>query len=148
MVSVWVELGRGQPAHAGGHGAVHDGVGEREQRADGEGLGAGAGHDQHAEEADQDRRPARHPTCSRRKIIEASVAKIGAEKLIATALASGISENAIIRNVCEQDCETPRNRWPLKRVVWNTASPARGRMMIDSPISGMNTREHSTSPIG
>ena len=88
------------------------------------------------------------PTCSRRKIIEASVAKIGAEKLIATALASGISENAIIRNVCDVDCEAPRRRWPLRRLVWNTASPRCGRMMIESPISGMNTRENRTSPIG
>ena len=63
------------------------------------------------------------PTVSRRKMIEASVAKIGAEKLIATALASGISENAIIRNVCEVDCEAPRSRWPLRRWVWNTARP-------------------------
>ena len=88
------------------------------------------------------------PTCSRNRMIEASVAKIGAEKLIATALASGISENAIIRNVCEHDCEAPRSRWPLSRVVRNTASPVRGRMMIESPISGMNTRENNTSPIG
>ena len=88
------------------------------------------------------------PTVSRSRMIEASVAKIGAEKLIATALASGISENAINRNVCEQDCDTPRNRWPLRRLVWNTASPVRGRMMIASPISGTNTRENSTSPIG
>ena len=81
-------------------------------------------------------------------MIEASVAKIGAEKLIATALASGIMLNAIRRNVCEIDCDVPRNRWPLSRFVWNTASPVCGRMISESPISGTNTRENSTSPIG
>ncbi len=49
--------------------------------------------------------------------MEASVAKIGAEKLIATALASGIKLNAISRNVCEIDCDVPRKRWPLSRSV-------------------------------
>ena len=88
------------------------------------------------------------PTASFRKMMEASVAKIGAEKLIATALASGIRLNAIRRKHCEIDCEVPRNRWPLSRSVWNTDRPVRGRMISESPISGTNTRENSTSPIG
>ena len=58
-----------------------------------------------------------NPTASFRKIMEASVAKIGAEKLIATALASGIKLNAMSRNVCEIDCDVPRKRWPLSRSV-------------------------------
>jgi hypothetical protein len=40
---------------------------------------------------------------------DATVANSGAEKLIATALASGIRLNAMTRNVCEQDCDMPRS---------------------------------------
>ena len=48
------------------------------------------------------------PTGSLRKTTAATVANSGAEKLIATALASGIRLNAISRKACELACDTPR----------------------------------------
>ena len=50
------------------------------------------------------------PTTSLSRRIAAMVAKSGAEKLMATALASGIRLKAMTRKACEQDCETPRTR--------------------------------------
>jgi len=44
-------FGLGHAAHRDGHAAVHDGVGEREQRAELEHAGAGARDDEHAEKA-------------------------------------------------------------------------------------------------
>ena len=52
MVSVPAELGGCHAANAGGHGAEQDGVAEREQGADLEGVAAGVGDDQDAKEAD------------------------------------------------------------------------------------------------
>ena len=63
------------------------------------------------------------PTASFRKIAEASVANSGAEKLIAVALASGISVNAISSSVCEVNCDMPRSTCAPGRRVWNTAKP-------------------------
>src|SRR5215475_2428564 len=51
------------------------------------------------------------PTDSFRNTIDATVAKSGAEKLIATALARGIRLNATTRKICAHDWETPRTRW-------------------------------------
>jgi len=64
------------------------------------------------------------PTASLRNTIDAMVANSGAEKLIATALASGIRLNAITRKVCEQDCDIPRTMWARSRLVRNTARPS------------------------
>jgi len=48
-------FGRGHAADGDGDAAVHDGVAEREQRADLKRIGAGIGDDEYAEEADQER---------------------------------------------------------------------------------------------
>jgi hypothetical protein len=44
-----------------------------------------------------------------RNTTDATVAKSGAEELIATALASGIKLNAMTRKLCAHDWEMPRS---------------------------------------
>ncbi len=88
------------------------------------------------------------PTASLRKIAEASVANIGAEKLIATALASGIRLKASTISVCEVPCEALRRRWARSRFVRKTASPVRGRMMSAQTASETTVRTNMNSPTG
>ena len=114
-------FGRRHAAHRGGDRAVDQRVREREQRADLERLGAGIGDDEDAEKAHDQREPARqsrHPPSASRRDQRGEQRR---QKLIATALASGIRLNAMIRNVCETSA---------------TASASRGR-----PALGVEHRE-------
>ena len=81
-------------------------------------------------------------------MIETSVVNSGAEKLIAIAPASGTRLNAMIRKVCEQNCENDRITWWRSRRVRNTISPVVGRMNSAQAMSDTSERVNSTSPTG
>ena len=87
------------------------------------------------------------PTGSLRKMT-AAIVNSGAEKLMATALASGIRLKAISRNDWDVACEMPRMRWAPGRLVRNTANPVNGRIARLAPTSEVAERENSTSPTG
>ena len=63
------------------------------------------------------------PARSLSQRIESSAAHNGAEKLIATAPASGIRLTAMTVKVCEIDCDNPRAMCAPGRRVANTAKP-------------------------
>src|SRR5215831_1002952 len=88
------------------------------------------------------------PTISLRNTTDATVAKRGAEKLIATALASGIRLNAMTRKVCAHAWETLRSVWSRSRLVRNTASPVTGRITRLEPTSAAAARMNSIWPTG
>ncbi len=151
MVSVSVDSVAVMPRTPDGHGAEQHRVAEREQRADLERVGARIGDDQHAEESDHQRDPARRPTGSlSRNTSEASVANSGAEKLIAIALASGIMLNAISSNVCEVTCDMLRMHDGRRAGACGTRQSRRvGRM--NAPRTDERRRSarlNSTSPTG
>ena len=81
-------------------------------------------------------------------MIDSRAANSGAEKLIAIAPASGISQNAITVKVCEIDCDRPRARWSRGRRVANTASA--GERQYDGGADDSETKERKniTSPTG
>ena len=72
----------------------------------------------------------------------------GAEKLIATAPASGIMLKAMTLKVCEIDCDRPRATWSRGRRVANTDSPVNGRTKAAHTTSEENERMNITSPTG
>ena len=72
----------------------------------------------------------------------------GAEKLMATAPASGIMLKAMTLKVCEIDCDRPRAMWAPGRRVANTENPVNGRMNAAQTTSEENERKNMTSPTG
>ncbi len=89
-----------------------------------------------------------NPTFSLSSRIATSAVNKGAEKLMATALASGMRLKARIRNVCDTVCDNDRITWSRRRRVWNTASPVCGRMNSAHAISETPARVNKTSPTG
>jgi hypothetical protein len=85
------------------------------------------------------------PTVSRNTTAEMSVANSGAEKLIATALASGIRLKAIRMKVCEKDCEMLRAAWERSLSVRKTLRPVRGSMNIAQQTRPTAQRLNRTS---
>ena len=74
--------------------------------------------------------------------------KSGAEKLIATAPASGISLKAMKIAVIEQSCDSARLTGRRSRSVRTTASPRRGSTMRKHGTSENSERKNATSPTG
>jgi len=72
----------------------------------------------------------------------------GAEKLMATAPASGIMLKAMTLKVCEIDCDRPRAMWAPGRRVANTENPVNGRIKAAHTTSDENERKNMTSPTG
>jgi hypothetical protein len=81
-------------------------------------------------------------------MIDTKAANNGAEKLMATAPASGIRLNAIKRQNCEIDCESPRAKWSRGRCVTKAERPLTGKIIAAPAISDANERRQSTSPTG
>ncbi len=81
-------------------------------------------------------------------MIDSSAANSGAEKMIAMAPASGISQKAMTVQVCEIDCDRPRAMWSRGRCVANTAMPVNGNMTAAQATSETNERKNITSPTG
>ena len=88
------------------------------------------------------------PTFSFSTTTERSVVKSGAEKLIATAPASGMSLKAMKIAVIEQSCDSARLTWSNGRAVRNTASPRRGSTIRKHGMSANTERKNATSPTG
>ena len=110
---------------------------------------AGIGHDQHADKADYQRgAPGKTGGSSSQTKIDTKAAKSGAEKLIATAPASGIKLKAKSKQSCEIDCERPRARWSRGRCVTKADSPLIGKIIAAPATSEAKERRQSTSPTG
>ncbi len=82
---------------------------------------------------------------SRRNSAAISAAQIGAEKLIATTPASGMSASASTNRLCAVPCAILRPSCAPKRRVRNTAKPRRGKMSAAHTTSEPNERKNSTS---
>ena len=89
--------------------------------------------------------PRARPMRSFSQSAAASAAQIGAEKLIATTPASGISASATMNRLCAVPCATLRPRWAAKRCVRNTGNPTRGRISAAQMTSEPKERKNSTS---
>ena len=88
------------------------------------------------------------PARSLSQRIERSAAHSGAEKLMATAPASGIRLTAMTVKVCEIDCDSPRAMCAPGRLVENTARPDTGSTIKAQKISPAAERKNITSPTG
>ena len=88
------------------------------------------------------------PARSLSQRIESSAAHSGAEKLMATAPASGIRLTAMTVRVCEIDCESPRAICAPGRLVANTARPVIGSISAAHTTRPDSERMNITSPTG